>query len=101
VIIGYHAHVDLAKAGREVLALIRMSCYGPSCVLRDDKVPTWPEVLEINRVTGDTCCVLKVAASSIETFEAVIDRLGGYGAPSSTMILSTPLTWQAITPIGS
>ncbi|WP_433378688.1 Lrp/AsnC family transcriptional regulator [Actinoplanes sp. CA-142083] len=101
VITGYHAHVDLAKTGREVLALIRMSCYGPTCVLRDDKVPTWPEVLEISRVTGDTCCVLKVAAASIEAFEEVIDRLGAHGTPSSTMVLSTPLSWQPITPIGS
>jgi Lrp/AsnC family leucine-responsive transcriptional regulator len=101
VITGYHAHVDLAKTGRAVLALIRMSCYGPTCVLRDDKVPTWPEVLEISRVTGDTCCVLKVAASSIDAFEEVIDRLGAHGTPSSTMVLSTPLTWQPITPIGS
>jgi Lrp/AsnC family leucine-responsive transcriptional regulator len=101
VITGYHAHVDLAKTGRAVLALIRMSCYGPTCVLRDDKVPTWPEVLEISRVTGDTCCVLKVAAASIDAFEEVIDRLGAHGTPSSTMVLSTPLTWQPITPIGS
>ena len=98
VITGYHAHVDLAKTGRAVLALIRMSCYGPTCVLRDDKVPTWPEVLEINRVTGDTCSVLKVAAGSIEAFEEVIDRLGNYGTPSSTMILATPLDWQPIAP---
>jgi Lrp/AsnC family leucine-responsive transcriptional regulator len=101
VITGYHAHVDLAKTGRAVLALIRMSCYGPTCVLRDDKVPTWPEVLEISRVTGDTCCVLKVAAASIDAFEEVIDRLGAHGTPSSTMVLSTPLSWQPITPIGS
>src|SRR4051794_21602979 len=101
VITGYHAHVDLAKTGRAVLALIRLSCYGPTCVLRDDKVPTWPEVLEISRVTGDTCCVLKVAASSIDAFEEVIDRLGAHGTPSSTMVLSTPLSWQPITPIGS
>jgi Lrp/AsnC family leucine-responsive transcriptional regulator len=101
VITGYHAHVDLAKTGRAVVAIIRMSCYGQTCVLRDDKVPTWPEVLEISRVTGDTCCVLKVAAPSIDAFEEVIDRLGAHGTPSSTMVLSTPLTWQPITPIGS
>ncbi|MDY7087622.1 MAG: Lrp/AsnC family transcriptional regulator [Actinomycetota bacterium] len=98
VIRGYHAHVDLAKAGRTVLGLIRMSCYGPTCVLRDDKVATWPEVLEINRVTGDTCCVLKVAAASMEVFAEVTDRLGSYGTPSSTMILATPLDWQPIAP---
>ena len=88
VLTGYHAHVDLARAGRPVVALIRMSCYGPRCVLRDDSVATWPEILEIHRVTGDTCSLLKVAATSIDAFEAVIDRLAGYGTPSSTMILS-------------
>ncbi|MFI5937411.1 Lrp/AsnC family transcriptional regulator [Actinoplanes sp. NPDC051494] len=98
VVTGYHAHVDLAKAGRTVVALIRMSCYGPACVLRDKDVATWPEVLEINRVTGDACSMLKVAAASIESFEKVVDRLGGYGTPSSTMVLSSPLPWQPITP---
>jgi Lrp/AsnC family transcriptional regulator, leucine-responsive regulatory protein len=101
VVTGYHAHVDLAKAGREVLALIRMSCYGPTCVLRDPSVATWPEVLEIYRVTGDTCSMIKVAAASMEAFEEVTDRLSGYGAPSSTMILSTPLGWQPIVPWGT
>jgi Lrp/AsnC family transcriptional regulator, leucine-responsive regulatory protein len=99
VLVGYHAHVDLAKAGRQVVALIRMSCYGPMCVLRDDSVATWPEILQIHRVTGDTCSLLKVAAASIDAFEAVIDRLGAYGPPSSTMVLSTPLEWRPVTPV--
>ncbi|WP_305787046.1 Lrp/AsnC family transcriptional regulator [Symbioplanes lichenis] len=99
VVTGYHAHVDLARAGREVTALIRMSCYGPACVLRDEAVPHWPEVLEIHRVTGDTCSLIKVATPSIEAFEAVIDRLAAYGPPSSTMILSSPLPWQPLEPL--
>lgn len=99
VLTGYHAHVDLAAAGRPVVALIRMSCYGPRCVLRDESVPAWPEILEIYRVTGDTCSLLKVAATSIDAFEAVIDKLAAYGTPSSTMILSIPLQWQPIVPL--
>ncbi len=98
VVTGYHAHVDLAKAGRHVSALVRMSCYGPRCVLRDDAVPGWPEILEIHRVTGDSCCLLRVAAASVEAFEALIDRLAEYGTPSSTMILSSPLPWRPVGP---
>ncbi|MEJ3748564.1 Lrp/AsnC family transcriptional regulator [Actinomycetes bacterium KLBMP 9797] len=98
VVTGYHAHVDLAKAGRQVVALIRMSCYGTRCVLRDPKVADWPEVLEIHRVTGDACGVLKVATASMADFEEVIDRLAPYGQPASTMVLSTPLAWRPITP---
>ncbi|MEV6369399.1 Lrp/AsnC family transcriptional regulator [Micromonospora musae] len=99
VITGYHAHVDLARAGRSVVALIRMSCYGSRCILHDPKVPTWAEILEIHRITGDACSMLKVAAGSIDEFERVIDRLAPYGQPSSTMVLSTPLDWHPVTPL--
>ncbi|GIG91953.1 AsnC family transcriptional regulator [Plantactinospora endophytica] len=99
VVTGYHAHVDLARAGRNVVAMIRMSCYGARCILRDPAVPDWPEILEIHRITGDACSMLKVAAGSIEAFEQVIDRLAPYGQPSSTMVLSSPLDWHPVLPI--
>lgn len=91
VITGYHAEIDAERVGWGVNAFIRMSCYGPHCVLRDPEVPGWPEIREIHRVTGDACSILKVAAESMTAFERLIDRLAGYGRPSSTMILSTPL----------
>jgi len=99
VITGYHAHVDLTKAGRHVVALIRMSCYGPRCVLRDPEVLRWPEVLEVHRVTGDACSILKVVTASMADFESTIDRLAPYGQPSSTMVLSTPLSWRPLSPL--
>lgn len=98
VITGYHAHLDLSAVGRTVVAVIRMSCYGPHCLLRDPSVHEWPEVLEIHRITGDACCILKVAARSMDEFELVIDRLAPYGQPSSTMVLSSPLSWRPIEP---
>lgn len=99
VVTGYHAHVDLARAGRAVVAMIRMSCYGSRCILRDPEVPAWPEILEVHRITGDACAMLKVAAGSIEAFERFIDRLGPYGQPSSTMVLSSPLPWHPVVPV--
>ncbi|WP_446216520.1 Lrp/AsnC family transcriptional regulator [Micromonospora sp. IBHARD004] len=99
VITGYHAHVDLTRAGRSVVALIRMSCYGPRCILNDPEVAGWPEIMEIHRITGDACSMLKVAAGSIDEFEGVIDRLAPYGQPSSTMVLSSPLEWHPLTPL--
>lgn len=99
VVTGYHAHVDLTRAGRPVVALIRMSCYGARCVLRDPTVRDWPEILEIHRITGDACSVLRIAAGTMDAFEQVIDRLAPYGQPSSTMVLSTPLPWRPVTPL--
>ncbi|GIM87301.1 Lrp/AsnC family transcriptional regulator [Salinispora arenicola] len=98
VITGYHAHVDPARAGRSVVALIRMSCYGARCILNHPETTDWPEIMQVHRITGDACSMLTVTAGSIGEFEAVIDRLAAYGQPSSTMVLSTPLRWRAVTP---
>jgi len=98
VIAGYHAHVDLQRAGRPITALVQVQCYGPRCVLRDPEVATWPEVLQLHRVTGGACCVLMVAVPAMVDFERLIDRLAEYGQPSSTMILSSPLLWREVTP---
>ncbi|MBD0689932.1 Lrp/AsnC family transcriptional regulator [Streptomyces sp. CBMA123] len=98
VISGYHAHVDPTRAGLPITALVQVQCYGPRCVLRDPEVATWPEVLQLHRVTGGACCVLLVAVSTMAGFEALCDRLGGYGPPSSSMILSSPVPWRPLLP---
>ena len=43
VLTGYHAAVDLERVGRPVRAVVVMDCYGPTCLLRDPDVATWPE----------------------------------------------------------
>ena len=91
VITGYHAGIDLTETGWSVLAMVRIACYGSTCVLRDPAVATWPGVLEIHRVTGADCSLLKVVATSMQGFEHLIDKLATYGTPSSTLILSSPL----------
>ncbi|RCV49783.1 Lrp/AsnC family transcriptional regulator [Marinitenerispora sediminis] len=96
VITGYHAHVDPAAAGLAVTALVRMHCYGPLCLLRDEAALRWPGILRVDRVTGDACCVLLIAVESMARFEAVIDRLSEHGKPSSTMVLSSPVPWRAV-----
>lgn len=96
-ITGYHAHVDPAVLGRPVQALVVMDCYGPTCLLRDPEVLTWPEVRQVLRITGDGCSVLVAAVPAMTDFEAFIDRLAAYGRPSSSMVLSQPLPWAPLT----
>lgn len=97
VITGYHAHVDPARAGRTVAALVRMACYGPRCLLRHPQtIERSPEILEVHRLTGDACCILRIAVGSMAEFEALIDRLAEHGQPSSTMVLSSPLPWSPV-----
>ncbi len=95
-ITGYHAHVDPAELGRSVQALVVMGCHGPTCLLRDPSVLSWPEVRQVLRITGDGCSVLVAAVPTMGEFEAFIDRLAAYGRPSSSMILSQPLPWAPV-----
>jgi Lrp/AsnC family leucine-responsive transcriptional regulator len=98
VITGYHAHVDPERVGRPVGAVVVMDCYGPTCLLRDPEVLTWPEVAHLYRVTGQGCSVLVVSSPSMEAFEGLIDRLAHYGRPSSSMVLADLLPWSAVRP---
>jgi len=96
VITGYHAHVDPAAAGLPVTALVRMECFGAHCLLRERSALELPEILQAHRVTGDDCCVLLIAVRSMERFEEIIDRLAEHGRPSSTMVLSSPVSWSPV-----
>ncbi|WP_353354849.1 Lrp/AsnC family transcriptional regulator [Intrasporangium sp. DVR] len=101
VIAGYHAQVALERVGRPVRAVVVMDCYGPTCLLRDPDVASWPEVQQLYRVTGQGCSVLVVATTSMDTFEELIDRLARYGRPSSSMILADQLPWSPVLPVSS
>lgn len=96
VISGYHAHVDPARLGWAIHAMVQMPCHGTKCVLRDPEVHEWPEVVSLDRVTGDACSVLRVVAASVADFEALIDRLARFGRPSSAVILSSPVEWKPL-----
>ena len=95
---GYRADIDPVAAGWAVHAFVRLSCYGPTCILRDPTVVEWPEILELHRVTGDDCSLIRVVAQSMQDFEHLIDRLSKYGTPSSTLVLSSPLRRSSVRP---
>ena len=98
VIAGYAAQVDAAAAGRPVRAVVRMHCYGPTCLLRDPAVADWPELRELYRVTGEDCSVLVVAVEDMAAFEELLDRLAAYGQPTSAMGLDEVATRRPVQP---
>ncbi|MEU6149882.1 Lrp/AsnC family transcriptional regulator [Actinosynnema sp. NPDC047251] len=98
VITGYRATVDPTAVGRSVVALVRMKCYGPRCItVHPELLDDCPEVVEVVRLTGDICSVVKIVTSSIIELERLLVRLGGYGETSSAMVLSTPIPWRPVT----
>ncbi len=86
---GYAAQVDTVAAGYPITAFIRMPCAGVNCIREAYRPELFPEIIEMHRVTGGDCSILKVVAGSMEHLEALIDRLAAYGRPATSLVLST------------
>jgi Lrp/AsnC family transcriptional regulator, leucine-responsive regulatory protein len=92
VISGYHAHLNTEKVGLPIMAFIHLATSGLHGSQRGREAAlAIPEVLEIHSVTGDDSFIIKVAVESVKHLETVIQQLGQYGNPSTSLVLSTPL----------
>ena len=98
LVTGYRADVDLEKLGFPVSAIIRVSASEEKCPPLKALVKTLPEVLACHHVTGSDAYVLTVAATSVKHLESVIERLGRYGTPTTSVILSSPVTARPVEP---
>jgi len=91
VITGYHAAVDLAKAGYPVLAIVRLKYPGNYHEPLRRLLAERHEILECLRTTGDDCYTLKVAATSMEHLETLVDELAGFGSTTTSVVYSQTL----------
>jgi Lrp/AsnC family transcriptional regulator, leucine-responsive regulatory protein len=98
VIAGYQARVDPAAAGQPVSAFVEMRCAPGKCLLMTSQAEDYPEVVEIHKLTGDRCSMLKVRATSIEHLEGLFDRLGAHGEIRTAMVLSTQYEGRPVEP---
>ncbi|HVU70626.1 MAG TPA: Lrp/AsnC family transcriptional regulator [Ktedonobacteraceae bacterium] len=98
IITGYHVEVDFARLGLPVVALV---CLVPEAGLhcRDmvAAVSELPEVLECYRMAGNDQVLARVAVTSLEYLDSVLDRLAAYGQPSASMTFAHPLKRRVIT----
>jgi Lrp/AsnC family leucine-responsive transcriptional regulator len=54
------------------------------------------EVLECHRGTGGDSFIMKIAVSSVEHLQEMIDRLTPYGITTTTIVLSSPVKKRVI-----
>ncbi|TQF02964.1 Lrp/AsnC family transcriptional regulator [Kitasatospora acidiphila] len=94
VITGYHAVVDLAKVGYPVLAVVRLKYPGNRHQPLRRLLTERPEILECLRTTGDDCYTLKVAATSMEHLETLVDELAGFGSTTTSIVYSHTLPYR-------
>jgi Lrp/AsnC family leucine-responsive transcriptional regulator len=90
VITGYQARVDPVRAGPPVAAFLQLRCRPDNCLLNTTEAGDYPEVIEIHKLSGDYCTLLKVRAASIEHLEGIIDRIGhNHGELRTSIVMST------------
>src|SRR5580658_2991334 len=92
VIRGYRADIDPAYFGFSIVAIIRMSCDGEQYGRFVSFLNTCEEVRECHHVTGSDSLMIKVLVPSIETLEQLVMKFLRYGVPTTSVVLSTPLT---------
>jgi Lrp/AsnC family leucine-responsive transcriptional regulator len=96
IITGYRAIVDPAKVGLPLLAIIQLRCDPGKCLLKTSSAEEFPEVLEMHRLSGSHCSLLKVVVSDLRHLEAFNERLGAHGPLTSTIVTSSALTYRII-----
>lgn len=89
VITGYHARVDPAEAGSPVAAFVQLRCSLGRCLLKTTEASDYPEVVEVHKLSGDYCSMLRVRTASMTHFEGLIERLGAHGDMRTSIVLST------------
>lgn len=98
VITGYSATVDPAQAGLPLTAFVQMRCTPSLCLLKTTVAEDFPEVVEVHKLTGSACSMLKVRTASVRHFEGLIERLGQHGEMTTHMVLSTPYEGRPVEP---
>jgi Lrp/AsnC family leucine-responsive transcriptional regulator len=96
IITGYRADIDTAKVGLSITAFIRMSISGVDYSHIIEVAQGSKEVLECHRGTGGDSFIMKVAVSSVEHLQELIDRLTPYGITTTTIVLSSPVKQRAV-----
>jgi Lrp/AsnC family leucine-responsive transcriptional regulator len=96
IVTGYRAEIDPSKVGLPIIAFIRMSISGVDYSHIIEVAEESSEVLECHRGTGGDSFIMKVAVSSVEHLQEVIDRLTPYGITTTTIVLSSPVKRRVI-----
>ena len=96
VITGYRAEIDPAKVGLPITAFVRMSITGVDYSHIIEVAEQSTEVLECHRGTGGDSFIMKVAVSSVEHLQQIIDKLTPYGITTTAIVLSSPVKRRVI-----
>jgi Lrp/AsnC family transcriptional regulator, leucine-responsive regulatory protein len=89
IIIGYAARIAAKLVGAEVSAFIRLNV--PHSALRAclAEFEAMPEIVEVHRITGVDCFIVKVVVFKMSELEAAIDQIAKFGPVTTSVVLAS------------
>jgi Lrp/AsnC family leucine-responsive transcriptional regulator len=87
VITGYTARLNPQALGLRMMAIIRLKTtheHIQACLKQFSELHN---VIEVHRVTGDDCFILKALVPSPEDLVAIVDSIGRFGAVTTSVVL--------------
>lgn len=87
VISGYRAIVDPAAVGLGMMAVIRLRTSHEHIRPCLKQFSEMPEIIEILRLTGEDCFMLKVLVPTPAHLETIVDSIARHGAVTTSLVL--------------
>lgn len=96
IITGYGARIDAAALGLGMMAVIRLRTTHEHIRASLALFADMPQVIEVLRLTGEDCFILKVLVPTPAELEAIVDTIARFGAVTTSLVLRS----EPIKPIG-
>jgi Lrp/AsnC family transcriptional regulator, leucine-responsive regulatory protein len=77
---------------------VQLRCALGRCLLKTSAAEDFPEVVEVHKLSGSWCSLLRVRAASMHHLEGLFERLGEHGEMDSYIVLSTQYENRAVEP---
>ncbi len=87
VIAGYRAVIDPAAVGLGMMAVIRLRTSHEHIRPCLKQFSEMPEIIEVLRLTGEDCFLLKVLVPTAANLETIVDSIARHGAVTTSLVL--------------
>jgi Lrp/AsnC family leucine-responsive transcriptional regulator len=87
IIEGYGARINAAALGLGMMAVVRLRTTHDHIHACLQKFLEMPQVIEVLRLTGEDCFILKILVPTPSELETVVDSIARYGGVTTSLVL--------------
>lgn len=87
ILAGYTARLDAAALGLGMMAIIRLKTTHEHIKPALKAFTEMPHVIEVHRLTGEDCFLLKVLVPTPGQLETIVDTIARFGAVTTSLVL--------------